>query len=319
MTSLGSFLATCPPVETGSLARQFASSRSHLEQAFAHYDPISHGSLLHQVGYHPEVSDQGLLGTVLFCLGYPEQALSRINAAIAEARRLAHPPTLAMCFGYGIRLLSLDANNVGFREWVDQLNAMAAEQGFPMWRAEATIYRGWAKVQAGDKPEGISLLRSGSAAYRATGAEIWRPHHIALLARAYAIAGQIEEAVTLVDDAVEILERTGERWLASELHRYKGQFLQRQGHTNAAEQLYGNALTIAREQGAKLWELRATMSLARLRRDQGRRAEALDLLAPIYGWFTEGFDTPDLKEVKALLEELGRACPPAHGLLSGGR
>jgi class 3 adenylate cyclase/predicted ATPase len=283
---------------------QFASSRSHLEQAFAHYDPISHGSLLHQVGYHPEVSDQGLLGTVLFCLGYPDQALSRINAAIAEARRLAHPPTLAMCFGYGTRLLSLDANNASYRAWVDQLNAMATEQGFPMWRAEATIYRGWAKVQAGDKAEGISLLRSGSAAYRATAAEIWRPHHIALLARACAIAGQFEEAVTLVDDAVEIVERTGERWLASELHRHKGQFLQRQGHTNAAEQLYGNALSIAREQGAKLWELRAAVSLARLRRDQGWRAEALDLLAPVYGWFTEGFDTTDLKEARALLEEL---------------
>ena len=131
------------------------------------------------------------------------------------------------------------------------------------------------------------------------------PHHIALLARACEIAGQIEEAVTLLDDALQIAERTGERWLAAELNRHKGQLLLRQGHSEAAEELYRKALSIAEEQEAKLWELRAAVSLARLRRDQGRRAEARDLLAPVYGWFTEGFDTPDLKEAKALLDELG--------------
>jgi predicted ATPase len=130
------------------------------------------------------------------------------------------------------------------------------------------------------------------------------PHYIALLARACEIAGQIEEAMTLSDDALEIVERTGERWFAAELNRHKGQLLLRQGHTEAAEELYRKALTIAKEQEAKLWELRAAASLARLRRDQGRRPEARDLLAPVYGWFTEGFGTPDLKEAKALLDEL---------------
>ena len=107
-----------------------------------------------------------------------------------------------------------------------------------------------------------------------------------------------------MDDALQIVERTGERWLQAELNRHKGQLLLRQGHPEAAEELYRKALSIAREQEAKLWELRAAVSLARLRRDQGRRAEARDLLAPVYGWFTEGFDTPDLKEAKALLDEL---------------
>ena len=107
-----------------------------------------------------------------------------------------------------------------------------------------------------------------------------------------------------MDDALQIVERTGERWFAAELNRHKGQLLLRQGHSEAAEELYRKALSIAEEQGAKLWELRAAVSLARLRRDQGRRAEARDLLAPVYGWFTEGFDTPDLKEAKALLDEL---------------
>jgi predicted ATPase len=129
------------------------------------------------------------------------------------------------------------------------------------------------------------------------------PYYIALLARACAIAGQSEEAVTLLDDALEIGERTGERQFAAELNRHKGKLL-RQGYSKSAEELYRKALSIATEQEAKLWELRAAMSLARLRRDQGRHIEARDLLAPVYGWFTEGFATPDLKEAKALLDEL---------------
>ena len=130
------------------------------------------------------------------------------------------------------------------------------------------------------------------------------PPFITLLARACEIAGQVEEAVTLSDGALQTVERTGERWLEAELYRHKGQLLLQQGHSEAAEELYRKALGIAREQEAKLWELRAAASLARLRRDEGRRAEARDLLAPVYGWFTEGFGTPDLEEAKALLDEL---------------
>jgi predicted ATPase len=155
-------------------------------------------------------------------------------------------------------------------------------------------------VKNGDVTEGISLLRSGSAEYRATGTQTWIPYYIAFLARAYALAGQIEEAVTHLDDALQIVEKTGERWFAAELNRHEGQLLLRQGHIEAAEELYRKALSIAREQEAK----RAVVSLARLRRDQGRHTEARDLLAPLYGWFTEGFDTPDLKEAKVLLDAL---------------
>jgi predicted ATPase len=147
-------------------------------------------------------------------------------------------------------------------------------------------------------------LRSGSAAYRVTGAVILTPYHIGLLARACEIAGQVEESLALLDDALQIVERTGERWFAAELNRHKGQLLLRQGHAEAAEALYHKALGIAQEQEAKLWELRAAMSLARLWRDQGHRAAARDLLAPVYGWFTEGFETQDLKQAKALLDEL---------------
>jgi class 3 adenylate cyclase/predicted ATPase len=285
-------------------AGRFASSRSHLEDVLALYDLISDNSLVHQIGFYPHVNSQGLLGIVLFCLGFPDQALARSSAAIAEARRLAHLPSLAVSLTNGITVLSLVGDNATLDEWVDEVVAVTTEQGFPVWRAQGTIFRGWVKVKNGDVAEGISLLRSGSSAYRATGAEAYIPHFFALLAGACEIAGQVEEAVTLFDQALQIVERTGQGWLAAELNRLKGKLLLRQGHSEAAEQLYRKALSVAIEQGAKLWELRAAVSLARLGRDRGRRAEACDLLAPVYGWFTEGFGTHDLKSAKALLDDL---------------
>jgi predicted ATPase len=285
-------------------AGKFALSRSHLEEVLALYDPISHRSLVHQAGIHPQVGSQVFLAIVLFCLGFPDQALAQSSSAIAEVRRLAHPPTLAGCLAVGVRLLSLVGDDTALDEWTDQLVAVATEQGFTFWRAQGTICRGWVRIKNGDVAEGISLLRNGSAAYRSTGSELLVPHYIALLAMACEIAGQIEEAVTLLDEALQIVERTGERWFGAELNRHKGELLLRQGQSEAAEELYRKALSIAQEQEAKLWELRAAASLARLHRDQGRHAEARDLLAPVYGWFTEGFGTPDLKDAKALLDEL---------------
>ena len=283
---------------------RFASSRSHLEEVLALYDPISHRSLVHQVGIYPLANAQPVLGIVLLCLGYPDQALAESNAAIAEARRLAHPPSLAVTLAFGAIFLSLIGDDAALDEWADQLVAVATEQGFPFRCAMATISRGWVKVRNGDAAEGMLLLRSGLAAYRATGAEVWVPHFVALLAGACEIAGQIEESLTLLDEAFQIVERTGERWFEAELYRRKGQLLLKQEHADAAESRYRKAITIAVEQEAKLWELRAAGSLARLRRAQGRRAEARNLLAPVYSWFTEGFDTQDLKEAKALLDEL---------------
>jgi predicted ATPase len=286
------------------VAGRFALSRSHLEAVLALYDPISHHSIVHEAGGHPVLASQAILGIVLFCLGYPELALGRSNAAIAEARQLANPTSLATNLGFSCRLLSLEGDNAALDERSSQLIAVATEQRFPFWRALGTIYRGWAKVKNGDVTEGILLLHSGSIAYRATGAEIYMPHFIALRARACEIAGQIEDALSLLDDAFQIVERTEERWFTAELNRCKGRLLLRQGHSDAAEDLYRKALSIAQEQEAKLWELRAAASLARLRRDQGRYAEARELLAPVYGWFTEGFATPDLKDAKALLDQL---------------
>jgi class 3 adenylate cyclase/predicted ATPase len=283
---------------------RFASSRLHLEEALALYDPTSHHSLVHQTAILPQVISQAWLGKALLCLGFPEQSLARSNAAIAEARRLPHVPSLNDSLSIATRLLSLVGDDAALGERADQLVSVATEQGFPLSRALGEIYRGWVKVKNGELTEGMTLLRSGSTAYRASGAELNIPHYFDLLAAAYEIAGQVEEGLALLDDALQIVERTGERWLAAELNRHKGQLLLRQGNFEGAEELYRKALSIAQEQEAKLWELRAAVSLARLRGDQRRRAEALDLLAPVYGWFIEGFDTADLKEAKALLDEL---------------
>jgi predicted ATPase len=285
-------------------AGRFASSRSHLEEALALYDPASAGSLIDQVGFDTYATSQTRLGIVLVCLGFLDQALARSDAAIAEARRQAHLPTFADTLVGGTRLLLLIGGDAALDDRTSELLAVAVEQSFPYWIAAGRIFRGWLCVKISDVTEGMALLRDGIAAYRASGQEAWMPHYIALLAKACEIAGQIEEASAALDDAMQTVERTGERWFEAELHRQKGQLMLRQGRSEAAEELYGKALSIAREQEAKLWELRATASLARLRRDQGRSAEARDLLAPVYDWFTEGFDTPDLKEAKTLLDEL---------------
>ena len=285
-------------------AGKFVSARSHIEQVLALYDPIAHRSLVHQTGSDSRVVSLGYLGIALFCLGFPDKALVESNAAIAEARVLAHPPSLAASLAQGARLLSLGADDSALDERASELLALASEQGFPWYRALGIIYRGWNKVVDGDVADGISLMRSGSVAYRATDAQTLISFHIALSAKACDITGHADEALSLLDDAVRIVERTGERWFAAEMYRHKGELMRQRQQWHSAEALYHDALAIAVEQDAKLWELRAAVSLARLCRDQDRGTEARDLLTPIYGWFTEGFETPDLMRAKALLDEL---------------
>ena len=210
-----------------------------------------------------------------------------------------------MSLGIDALLRSIIGDDIGLEQRADGLVAVATDQGFPFYRATGAIFRGWVKAKNANVTEGLSLLRAGSSAYCATGATAWMPLYIALLAGACEIGGQIEEGAAQLDQALQLVERTGERWFAAELNRHRGRLLLRQGQAEAAEELYLRARGIAREHEAKLWELRAAVSLARLWRDQGRRAAGRDQLAPVYGWFTEGFATPDLKEAKALLDELG--------------
>jgi class 3 adenylate cyclase/predicted ATPase len=286
------------------LVGSFAASRFHLEKVQALYDPLAHRSLGHEAGNYPHVNAEAYLGIVLFCLGFPDQASAKSSGAIAEARKLAHPPSLALSLGIGTIMLSLAGDKAALEERAGQLVAVATEQGFPIWRGHGTMHQGWIKVENGQVAEGISLLRNGSDARRADGEGMWLPHYLALLARACEIAAQKEEALRLLHETLQLVEKTGVGWLAAELYRHKGEMLLRQGQSEAAEDVYLKALAIAVEQGAKLWELRAVISLARLLRDQGRRSEGHDFLAPIYGWFTEGLDTPDLVRAEALLSEL---------------
>jgi hypothetical protein len=177
----GLVLGHYPSGRTLLFLGKFALSRLHLEEALALYDPISHGSLVHQAGIHPRVGTRATFGISLFCLGYPDQALAQSSAAVNEARELAHLPSLGMSLDNRARLLTLVGDNAALSEAADQLIGLAIDQGFPFWRALGTIYRGSAKVKNGDVAEGISLLRAGSAA-RAAGAEVWVPSQIALLA-----------------------------------------------------------------------------------------------------------------------------------------
>src|SRR5262249_45758550 len=156
---------------------RFSLSRSHLEAVLSIYDPTSHHSLGHQTGSHPQVVAQGYLGVVLLCLGFPDQGSARSDAAIGEARRLAHSPTLASALMIGAMLLSVSGNNGVLDERVEELVAVATEQAFPQWRAFGAIYRGWVRAKSGDAADGISLLRNGATAYRDNGAELLMPHH----------------------------------------------------------------------------------------------------------------------------------------------
>jgi class 3 adenylate cyclase/predicted ATPase len=285
-------------------AGEFSSARMHLERAISLYDPHTHDSLRHQAGDDPRVNSQAALAIALFCIGFPVQAVAQSNAAIAEAQKLAHPPSLALSLAFGARLMLFAGDDRRLRERANRLIELATDRDFPFWYALGRVFLGWVMVRSGDIEEGISLLSDGSNAYRATGAELWAPYNIALLARAYGISGQVEAGLACSDEALRILERTRVRSFAADVYRDRGDLMLRQRQPEAAQELYCKALSVAREQQARSWELRAATSLARLWRDQGKCKRACDLLTPIYGWFTEGFDTPDLKEAKALLEQL---------------
>jgi predicted ATPase len=184
--------------------------------------------------------------------------------------------------------------------------SLAMEQGFPLWVAVGAVLRGWTLAQQGKGQEGVEQMHQGLRAHRGTGAELLRPYFLALLAEAYGLIGQPETGLTGLAEALTLVDKTGEQWCESELHRLKGALLLQQSSDNApeAEHCFHRAISITQSQQAKSLELRAATSLARLWQRQGKRQEAHDLLASVYNWFTEGFDTADLQEAKALLKAL---------------
>ena len=238
--------------------------------------------------------------------GYPDQAAETADRAVIHAREFGHAHTLAYTLWHtaAVGIFARDVARV--ERLADESAAISARHGLPFWFAFSEICLGWAVARRGRASEGIVRMRAGLAAAMATGARIFEPLHLGLIAEGLALDGRTKEGLALLDEALSRAADTGEAATEAELRRLQGELLQRLGTANAdaAEAAFAQAVGEARRQGSRGYELRAATSLARLWQDQGRRAEARDLLAPLYAWFTEGFDTADLKEAKELLDEL---------------
>jgi tetratricopeptide (TPR) repeat protein len=283
---------------------EFSTGRTYLEKALRFYDPA------HRTSYSDLPLDiQVMLGIhssfLLACLGHLDHATFRHEAALAEARRLGHPPTLALALAsIGIAGWRACLEPGSLLLYADELLALAGEHGLSHFRMAALIERGWCLATLCRADEGIPLLTAGAAGWYDLGYTVWRPWVLTLFGDAYRMAGQWQTALEHLAEARRLAEEREERWFQAETLRLTGDMLLATGDAAAAEASYREALALAQQQSAKLWELRAATSFARLWSDQGRRADAHALLAPVYDWFTEGFGTPVLQEAKALLEEL---------------
>ena len=284
---------------------EFVAARTLLEQCYGLGAPTRRvmGEIL---GHRDDLNWPRLLGELavtLAHLGYIDQARLRLHEALSEARRLGHAQTLAEVLVYAswtlwiIRLPELQRH-------AEELLALSTEHGFSLYVGWATVFRGSSLTALGQAVEGLTLLTQGLTAVHATKSVTNTPCALTMFAEAYAKLGQPDEGLKCLAEVARIIETTEERNSEAELHRVRGDLLNAMRDQVAAEQSYHQALAVAQRQSAKLFELRAGTSLARLWRDQGRRSEARDLLAPIYGWFTEGFDTPILQDAEALLDEL---------------
>jgi predicted ATPase len=291
---------------------EFAAAQEHLEQGLALYDRQQHHTYVLLYGQDEGVACLSYVALALWCLGYPDQALKRIHEALTLAQELSHPFSLVYALSSAAHLHLYRREGQVTQERVEAAMTLATGQGFAFWVAHGTILRGWVLAAQGQGEEGIAQMRQGLAAYRATGAEVGRPYWLAQLAGVSGKAGQAEEGLSVLAEALALVETTGERRGEAELYRFRGELLLMQGGrggsrtapTDEAEVCFRQAIEVARRQQAKLLELRATVSLCRLLQSQGRGEEGRQILAEVYGWFTEGFDTPDLREANALLDAL---------------
>jgi class 3 adenylate cyclase/predicted ATPase len=284
---------------------QLGRAREHIEVTLRLYQPECHSPLAFVYGTDPGPHSRALLSWQLWLLGWPDQALAAGERALAEARAHNHKVTLGVCQFYAALLHELRREPARVREVGAEGMAICREQGVGFYLALLTIMRSWALAQQGDV-DAIPSLRKGLASFLRTGALVLTPYLRAKLADAYRVAGRPDEALRVIDRALAAAERSQERWFEADLHRCRGELLLAgdEADRSGAEACFRRALDVARRTGARSFELRATMSLVRLWGQGGKRAEARDLLAPIYGWFTEGFATPDLTEAKQLLETL---------------
>ncbi len=304
---------------------EFTAARSYLEQGIDFYDPQQHRS---RAGSDPDVLCLLHLAWTLWLLGYPDQALHRSHQALTLAQELSHPFSLAFALDFAAEIHRLRREGQAAQKRAEASITLSTERGFTVWLAAGTILRGWALAEQGQEEEGITQMHQGLTTCRVTGIESGQAHYLAMLAEAYGKVGQTEEGLILLTEALAFVDKTGERESEAELYRLKGTLTLEAGGwrlepsppssqasslkppvsqavAQEAEGYFQKALAIARQQQAKSLELRAATSLARLWQQQGKQKEAHQMLAEIYGWFTEGFDTKDLQEAKALLGELG--------------
>jgi predicted ATPase len=286
-----------------------ASAHTHFTQGIALYDPSQHRAAAFLYGENAGVVCASQDAWTLWYPGYPDQGLVRSQEAVTLAQQSAHPFSLGLALSCAAMFHQFRREVRAIQERAEVALSVAQEQGFPHWRTISAMMRGWALAQQGQAQEGVEQITEGVMTYRATGAEICRPYWLALLAEAHGIMEQPEAGLTVLTEALTHVDTTGERWYESELYRLKGVLLLQQSSDNRAdaESCYHHALEIARTQQAKSFELRTATSLARLWQQQGKAQEAHALLAPVYNWFTEGFDTADLQEAKALFDELSES------------
>ena len=283
-----------------------AQGRAHLDRAAALYNPTEHRPLALRFGQDVRVAILSNRALALWMLGYPTAALADTDQLLTDASEIGQAATVMYALFHAAHIQLFRGNYQAVNTLGEEVVALAEEKGALLWKGSGVIDQGCVSALTGKAPDAVQMITAGIGLWRATGATAWMPLYRLHLAKAYSELDQFDEAWRNIRDAMSAIEDTKERWWEAEVNRTAGEItlLSPERDAAKAEEYFERALAVARQQQAKSWELRAAMSLARLWRDQGKPQQARELLAPVYGWFTEGFDTRDLKEAKALLEEL---------------
>jgi predicted ATPase len=293
---------------TGSsllLTGQIAEGRAHYDQAIELYEPAEHRPLATRFGQDVRVAILSYRSLALWLLGYPEAALADAAHALRDAREIGHAVTLMYALFHASFAHIWCGNCATANAIVDELVTLADERGALFWKIQGMRTQGQLLAVAREAADAVHTITSALTAWHSTGSTAFVPLYLSYLASAYAELDQFDDAWRWIREATTAIETTNERWWEAEINRVAGEIALHSPEPDAAkaQAYFERALAVARQQQAKSWELRAAMSMARHWRDQGKRDEARDLLAPVYGWFTEGFDTLDLQEAKALLGE----------------
>jgi predicted ATPase len=285
---------------------EIGQSRTHLDRSIALYDPSAHRAMATRFGHDNRVASLIYRSWALWMLGYPEAALADAERAIKYARELGQAATLMLALCFTSLTYSLCGSYSAANARLDENRALANEKGAALWKAFGMLSQGCVLALTGKSSDAAQMITAGLAEFRATGSTFWTPLFLSYLAKAHAELRQFDDAWRRIEEVITAVQATKETLCEAEVHRVAGEIalLSPEPEVAKAEAYFERALALSRKQQAKSWELRVVMSMARLWCDQGKRDEARDLLAPVYGWFTEGFDTHDLKEAKALLDAL---------------